>query len=717
MEHDLLQGQTLATYALQAQALQSRFAQEQTAQGPTADGVQDQTLHNDIPDFATLEGNTSEANASNNKGNLLSAKPMLRQTNAQSNPAFALKNDVFKYAGLPQFTAYQYTICGDGSLWAQDGGTMYLYSVVRGGWGKIDMPKPRGTNIKGKWFSPFDAKTVYYIGRENNSATAQSVYRFSTIDGTTKLPDLPQGMPCSVVVANDGTVWAVNESDKIFSLTNGTSWTPIAPFPDAGVKLHTLSVGNSNFAMAITIKMNQYPINYRYKDGAWTATTSETFTPGASFVSACSDGSYWLQMGRELIHRVEKSATEINSTSLFIPEEFWRPEFTITLTATRNACFFAVLPYGIYCAALGVIDDKATGWPAMTEPQKRAYEALSGALGIIDAQGIRLMYPNKSAVLQNYINRIGTLARPSTVDENMWKWITDLIKEELQYAIDASNFFVNVENLNTQIYLATLSIYNEVLPIIGLPPEEKDQPPTIIDVALTKLGPKIESLIAEKLPQISQVMTVMSQVNNISAILVAEKKGAKDTSRDIQIKCSELATTLLDVKIKMMELTAQYRDSVLTNGNKLRAVGQALTSGLWYWPSDFDVTTIKNMGAPIRINMYQSLMPVRYMIGLVQTILVGNPMPTNAPDYTWMYKTNGSGYWFSMVLGHGAEISQRTTGPFPPRELMKAIFNLVGDPPVNFFTSKNGWNLRIEPMGGYLPPQPPDLPWRPYAKP
>jgi len=630
-------------------------------------------------------------------------KAILTKTTAQSMPAFALKTELFKYGSSPRMGSDGVMVTGDGALWTHLAGQLFLFSVATGRWGKpIDLPKNRPSTVKGKWLAPFDAQTVYFVGTEGNT---QWIFIYKKNQETAKLPALPEGMPCGVWIANDGTLWAVNDKDKLYSYS-GTMWQPIPALPQ-NAKLHTLSVGNANFTLAIGVVGGYAPGLFVYKDGAWSNFLTQV-PPGISWISACSDGSYWMLAGTKLTHTSSAKTTSFN-----IPQDYFHPQLPIYFTATRFACFFDVfIAGGVFCAACGIVDESNSTWPTMNDKQQAAYTSLSEELEIIDVQGIRVQYANKNATLQNYINKIGTLTCPTGIDPNAWKWVCDLIKEELTNANAVRTFFGNLENLNTQVYLATLSIYNEVLQMVGLPPKPEEQPPTIVDIALMKLAPKIKDFITDKFPEIGQVMMVATQVNNIAALFVSEEHGAKDTSKEIAVACSKLASVLLEVNTKALEVNATNRDLILKDSRRLTAVGQALTSGLWYWPSSFDVTTVKTMGDPIRLDMYQTLLPVRWQIALIETIVMTkSPDLPNAPSYCYMYKTNGAVFWWNVWMAIGGSTMQETTGPFPAKELVQAVMKLTS--PQDLLTNANGWKLPVATMPGYLPP-PGDLKWQPY---
>jgi hypothetical protein len=239
-------------------------------------------------------------------------------------------------------------------------------------------------------------------------------------------------------------------------------------------------------------------------------------------------------------------------------------------------------------------------------------------------------------------------------------------------------------------------------------------PQTAVDIALAKLLPKIQDKLLEQVPpEMSGAVSGLMQIAKWAADQAAKRRGAADGDEPLRIACSQLSTLLGEMQTNAVQAIADFQTAILKDWGRLRGSGQAIAGGIWYWSTDFDVKSLKEIAGSTRLNFYQTLLPVKWKIMRIQTILYASlPFLSAAPQYSFMYQTNGAVWWWWVCANQSAPARPDTEGPFPNQTLMRAFMSLA-QRKEDVFSGTNGWRLPVDTMYGYTEPSG-ALRWQPY---
>jgi hypothetical protein len=608
-------------------------------------------------------------------------------------------------------------VAGDGSIWTATKSALSQYSAALNRPVKVcDMayPNPGILNFD-RYIAPVSSQRAFFI---QFRADKRVVSEYQHDHAVTDLPALPDAeTPAEVSAASDGTLWVLGSSGKPWLYESTGKWKA-AP-ADPGTTITQISVASAAFVLALAQRSGQ-TVLLSYSNGKWS--DHATHTPaGIKWVGACPDGHYWwssaaLRVAGEL-HLVRPGLADLT----FPIPGMGASGFT---AATRRSCyFFSMDLFSYFRAAYGVLDQPDQDWPTMNAEEKKGYTAISSALGITDPGGIRSQYTNAVATFSIWYTKVSQMAKPANVAEADWLSIQHQIKDELEYVQGLSTLFVNIALLNQAVGLVNTNTYNQVVKMVELPDTPAQQPKTLVSLIFDKLVGKLESAIIGKAKAFmgSEVVDIGMACFKLAGDGIAKEHNLPDGSVPLIIACSDLAGTLASAVVKTEQARATIQHAILSDWGRLGACGEAIRTGVWFWRPGLTADTIKDAGESIALTFYQTLMPAKWKVILVEGLLSYqppmNPFMPNVPGYSLMHKwvADKSGnrlYWWWACVEVSATVEQRTEGPFPHQRLMETIFALDTQP-LDFFTCTNGWNLPVAQAGGYGPP-PDGLVWQDY---
>jgi hypothetical protein len=315
------------------------------------------------------------------------------------------------------------------------------------------------------------------------------------------------------------------------------------------------------------------------------------------------------------------------------------------------------------------------------------------------------------------------MSKPDGVSQEDWDSIREQILDELEYVQGVTTLFTNIGLLNTNVGLINTNTYNNVVKMVGLPDESAQQPKSLVSIIFDQLRGKLESAIVGKAKAFlgSEVVDIGMACFKWAGDQTAKDHDLPDGSVPLQIACADLAKTLADTVVKMEKARGDFQTAILTDWGKLGACGEAIRSGVWFWKPGCTYETIAGAADAIALDFYQTLMPAKWKIILVQGLMSFqppmDPFMHNVPLYSLMYKyvSDAQGnrlYWWWACAEVGSKVEQQNEGPYPNQKTMQTIFAL-GTTPLDFFTGSRGWRLGVFQAAGYRPP-PDGLAWQDY---
>jgi hypothetical protein len=261
--------------------------------------------------------------------------------------------------------------------------------------------------------------------------------------------------------------------------------------------------------------------------------------------------------------------------------------------------------------------------------------------------------------------------------------------------------------------------------MVGLSHVPEEQPKTLVEIVFETVVENLTGAVVGKAKGFlgSLVVDIGIACLKYAFDEISKEHNLPDGSVPLKIACSDLAKTLADSVVKMEKARADFQHAIFTDWGRLGACGEAIRTGIWYWRPNFTYETIKDAGAAISLNFYQTLMPAKWKIILCQAVLNFSPPPPldpfmpNVPRYSLMFKyvedSRGARvYWWWACAEVGSQNDQKNEGPYPNQKTMEAIFKLETTP-LDFFCNANGWKLPVSETPGYRPP-PNGVPWQDY---
>ena len=630
-------------------------------------------------------------------------------------PAVALKSGISRtmvYEG--NLGNLSIAAAADGSLWTATKSSLEQYSPALGRTVKVcDMEYPNPDSILAfyRYVAPVSSKRAFFIQLRGGK---QVISEYQQGEEVADLPALPNNeSPDQISAASDGTLWALSGARTPYLREPGGSWREVAA--ESGTLIQQISVASATMALAIAKKGGNTKL-LKYSEGDWVETTTP---PGIKWVGACPDGCYWwtsAPRAQGKLHLVRPGLSDL---------VFPAPLGGGFTAANRRVCyFFSLNTRSFMCAAYGVLDQPAETWPTMNGSEAKGYRAISSHLGIIDHNGIRSQYSNANATFSIWYSKIGEMARPDGVPQTDWDSIRNQIRDELEYVQGITTLFVNIALLNKAIGLVNTNTYNQVVGMVGLSHVPEEQPKTLVEIVFETVVENLQGAVVGKAKGVlgSLVVDIGIACLKYAFDEIAKEHNLPDGSVPLKIACSDLAKTLADSVVKMEKARADFQQAIFTDWGKLGACGEAIRTGIWYWRPNFTYETIKDAGAAISLDFYQTLMPAKWKIILCQTVLSFqpplNPFMRHVPAYSLMFKyVQDSGanrvYWWWACAEVGSQNGQENKGPYPNQKTLEAIFNLETTP-LDFFSGANGWNLLVFKTPGYSPP-PNSVPWQDYV--
>jgi len=606
----------------------------------------------------------------------------------------------------------------DGSIWAATSSALNQYSAAVNGLVKVcDMafPNPGMFGFE-RYVAPVSSQRAFFIQFRGQKRVISEYRRDESVADLPPLPD--NETPAQISAASDGSLWVLGGNGKVWAYDpSGGKWNA-APV-DAGTTIRHISVASASFVLAVAQRGGRAKL-LRYSGGRWLDHVADA-PAGLRWVGACADGYYWWSSADLNVPGELRLVRPQLPDLIFALDGQGAMGFT---AATRRACyFFSATLFAFQRAAYGVLDAPAQDWPAMNAGEKKGYTAISTGLGITDPAGIRSQYTNAIAPFPVWYTNVSGMTAPAGVAAGDWKSIQDQIKDELEYVQSLTQLFVNIALLNQAIGQVKTNTYNQVVGMVGLPDNPAQQPRTIVDVVFDKLVGKLEGAVIGKAKAFvgAEVVEVGMACFKFAWNALAKEHHLPDGAVALKIACADLAGTLAKAVVKAEEERASMQHALLSDWGRLGACGEAIRSGVWFWRPGFTAETLKGAGEAIALNFYQTLMPAKWKIILVEGVLAYqpplNPFMTNVPAYSLMHKWVADAkqnriYWWWACVEVGARVDQRTEGPFPNQTTMRAIFRL-DTRPLDFFTGADGWALPTAPAGGYRPP-PDGVPWQDY---
>jgi hypothetical protein len=519
----------------------------------------------------------------------------------------------------------------------------------------------------------------------------------------TRMAALPGGaVPAQVSAAADGTVWVLSMDGAPFVLTGATA-TPVAA---PGLKLSSVSVGSADHVLAVG---TGGVLSWSPQAG-W-----QPFVQGQGpwWIAACADGSTWMLASGVLTVRLPDGALTPMDVSAVQ---------AVNWTAGSRMSAFALGALGGQTAlvpvSLGVLDLPPTPWPAMTAGQQKAYDCISQALHV--PGGVRAQYLNSAEPFTDWYATLLTLDRPADISMDDWTVVTGQIGTELVYVQSVYNLFSGLARLTGDIGSVQSLQLQGVASAVGLTVQA--QGPSKVTVMLEALMSAVLTNVGGLFPAPFNLAISLVGTGIATAVgMVTQKYNPGDSSQDLTVAYSELATVLAETLTQAVVVQEQQQTAILGDWGKLSAAGEAIAQGIWSWPVDAAGTSLAALEPAMQRYFYQALMPARWQI-LQGMLMFGVRFPNadpRAPVYAMLTRDvvdaqNDYVVWYYICCGRGSEAAiLDNDGPWPAQQLLQEIFAL-GVEPVDFFSGQNGWALPVVQSPGWTDP-PARVPWNPYA--
>lgn len=635
-------------------------------------------------------------------------------------PALGFKTGVNPALSYPQATENQgLAVAADGSIWTLTRDSVSQFSHSTGELVKISDYALYNQSTFGfpQHLAPVNFQRAFFIRSKDNRPVVMEYHKdVITEPGSVKmLAALPDGdFPYLITATSDGNMWVMARSGNAWQYLNN-AWSKITT--PAGTSIRQISAGAADFLLALA-KQDSQDVLLRLENGVWVKHNA-LLHQGIRWVGACEDKEYWystadMQTDGNLY--LMRDGASVQSFTLS------RGAVGLTAASSRSCYFFALDKMSFQRAAFGVIDQPAQTWPVMTTAQKEIYNSISASLGITDVNGLRSQYTNINAAFSIWSGKLDKLERPVKFGAEDWKIIKDQLLDELEYVQSVTTLSTNVALLNGimgQIYTNT---YNQVVQMLGLPEHSEKQPTTLVELLLNTLVDKLEGALISKAKSVitSEAVDISVACFKYAINELNKQHKLPDGNTPLIIACSELAGTLSELVVQSEKARGEYQTAILQDWGRLSGCGEAIRSGVWFWTPGTTYEKVKGAGDAIRLNFYQTLMPVKWKIlvcqGIQSIIMPGDPFMHHIPRYALMCKVlEGQGnsiYWWYACVEVGAPVKMQSEGPVPDQKLLEAIFALETTP-LDFFSGANGWKLSVAPVSGYRPPEP-AAQWRPY---
>ena len=606
------------------------------------------------------------------------------------------------------FSTTSLAAASDGSIWL-GAGSLYVYSASEGSFVPASSWPTFGSSRDGygAYLAPVNARLAYFMTTQNGPVSIACWSNGATAGiAALPVPDVPVGISASA----DGTLWAVGGSGRIYAYdATGDRWDTVAPPPG---RVASLSVANASTAFALTTEGNGGTL-YRYANGAWTQ-PSTVCPPGASWIGACVDGSYWVAAPIGLVLVLPDGGSKV----------FIKPsDVTIVggyAAASRYGCYFITFTTtpqfraSIALAGYGVTEQPPESWPAMNAGESAAYAAIGTKLSIIDPAGVRGTYTNLNAPLSAYLSRIGGWqTAPPGIDEADWDTVRRQLELELEFAIGVQLMFNNLGTLNEAMATIQTDELSSVFEDVGLPDDPDQLPESPVEVFLGALVSTLfTAAVLGATPEVQQTVAVGESIYNFAASEIAKRHGVPNRDAALRVACAKLAATLAEMYTAVTAATTTFEQQILSDWGMLRACGLSIASNVWYWPPDYEPSVLAGAGAANALLFYQTLMPVKWQIVQVETVFTLGTGGLTGPPYVPLYATlsqqigsSSSGDlvgWWQIIVDQGVSPDPYTRGPFPNHDLVESVMALTD--PQDFFTNAKGWQFPVVTMAGYQPP-------------
>ena len=616
--------------------------------------------------------------------------------------AFAFKSGIQPGSGVVIPTSYG--AGSDGSVFVNENGVFVTFDPTAGMVILQDgAVLPNMNELTSCFIAPVSASLCYFIQVLDSVVVSQ----YSGTTGITNLPPLPNAVvPAAVSASGDGTMWVTGADGIPYAYDPSSStWSAIAAPPGT---LQLISVGSASFILALVTQNDGTNTIEQYVAGSWQPLAGAP--AGATWIGACLDGSYWSWAGPPTLTLMTGGTT--------IPFDIPKSEICVFAAANRYGCWAfspdGGLPNFLQVVALGVIDAAPVPFPSFTGDEETAYSAINARIGITDPNGIRGVYANLDAPLDDYFSIVSSMSCPPGVSDADWTAVQKQITTELLYASAVRNIFANITTLNGQMSTLHLAAYDSVVAMVGLPAQPQQQPSTTVNVILGAIFAQLfDAAMNAAPPMVSKVINLGLDVYKYGADQIAQQHNVPNSDIAFAVACSQLAQTLSDTQVAMTKGTGTFETAILGDWGKLSACGQAVASNYWFWDPNFDYSVLANIGNSIAIDYYQVLMPAKWQIVQIESPMMLGEIGflPNVPQYAMVYQFNDfpvGNSWSFVCTALGADTSPETTGPFPSQTLIEAILPAVQ--PSDFFGGTNGWSLPVALGEGYTAP-PPGLPF------
>lgn len=359
----------------------------------------------------------------------------------------------------------------------------------------------------------------------------------------------------------------------------------------------------------------------------------------------------------------------------------------------------------------------------MNAVQTQIYHHISDELKISSPVGLRSQYTNINSPFSIWYMAISKLARPGKYLEADWQTVTAQLMEELQCVQAVTTLAANLGLLNAAMGQIYTNTYNQVVQMTGLPEHQEQQPDTPVNIIMPHVLDKLKDAVIDQAKSFigSEAVGIAVACFDYANNKLAEKHKLSDGNQPLTIACSQLAEASAQIVVDSELARGVFQTAILSDWGKLRACGEAITSGIWYWSPKTNYEVLKPLGRAIELKFYQTLMPVKWKIILCETLqhyqFPGNPFMSFVPIYSLMYKMMDDAsrnriYWWWACLEVGSSVEQFTQGTCPNQQLLERIFSL-DTTPLDFFTGNKGWHLDVATVAGYQPP-PEGVDWQEY---
>jgi len=525
----------------------------------------------------------------------------------------------------------------------------------------------------------------------------------------TSLGALPNGdQPEQLAAGPDGTFWVLSQSGTVYSWT-GSAWTTI---DSAGFGIQQIAISSAQAISAIgtnaagAADILQYDANT-----GWQVDT--TFpASGASWISACADGSVWVIAG---------SAFYLNTGQGWYqpPVAVPTPDMLFGFTASSASRCYLLFTDGaaadlvsVLCLSLGVVDRQPLSWPVMTTEEQDVYNAISWYLTTAPNSDIRSLYNDATGNFSDMYSKLDNATWDGfrrwyesqggspPLHEPAWNVMQPQIENELQYVQNVFTLNGQIKGLNNQIQIVNNDVMPGVWGMVGLTAPSGNDGPSTIDLVLS-------AVFQAALWGIATMFTggaafAASAVASLAGSVISGMQGngnQPDTGNALTIQYSDLTTTMASLYSSTASLADTTATTTVQDWGMLRAVGSAIQTGAWRWPLTESDTLATATNTAFNLYFYKFLMPAKWQIVYTPYADYIQYPWTITPGYlTW---TEPNGYelgmpvenvWFCNGLGAGVDLNG-SLEPFPDQQLLTTIFAFDINP-ADFFTGQNGWTLQ-----------------------